>query len=410
MHCERAHSPQKALQIFHDELNLLNLRCQLSIFGTDPRTTKCFLLNSEGNIADIGNGKGIGLQSEISAKYEALEHYLSTQKSFLKNECLSFSLKEIEHRLSDVNKIALPMYYIKKCREKRTPWISMRAFIGDTSCMFPYFLIDPDYRKQPFPHDELDYMSWSEMPTNNGTAIGATFEEAMLHAINELVERDALSCFLLSTFCKEAPSRTKLVQKGTLPDRISQIINKIEKAYEEELLIVDISNDLKCPVFLASFTKQNQLIQPMGTGASLNPEYALERAILEALQSLHLTDEKIKSEDTLILKRFNQWPRLKKCAQCDLKSLSNIEIVGCNQSENSSYKLNESLDLISKILENNNLQIFYAKHYESPSGITCLKVVIPELEQFHRVRYGRFAFPGTRGRALLSNQEIPIVI
>jgi len=104
----------------------------------------------------------------------------------------------------------------------------MQPFIGDSSCIFPYFLIDPDYRKQPFPHDELDYTSLSEMPTNNGTAIGATFEEAMLHAINELVERDAISCFLLSTFCKEVPSRTKLVQKGTLPDRISQIINKIE--------------------------------------------------------------------------------------------------------------------------------------------------------------------------------------
>ncbi len=146
----------------------------------------------------------------------------------------------------------------------------------------------------------------------------------------------------------------------------------------------------------------------MGSGASLNPEYALERAILEALQSFHLIDENLKFYDEQILKRFIQWPKQRKCAQCDLASITqanNLEYVDFKQRKNPINGLHESLHHIIKILEDKGLPAFYAKHYESESGITCVKAVIPGIEQFHRVRYGSFAIPGERGHAILLNQE-----
>ena len=54
-----------------------------------------------------------------------------------------------------------------------------------------------------------------------------------------------------------------------------------------------------------------------------------------------------------------------------------------------------------KISIDRGLSIFYAFHYQSETGVTCVKVIIPGIEQFHRVRYGSFAIPGKRGQKIL---------
>ncbi|HEY4831829.1 MAG TPA: YcaO-like family protein, partial [Waddliaceae bacterium] len=393
MHFERANSTQKALQIFNEELITLRLRCKLSSLGSEPQTTRCWLFHSDNTIADVGNGKGIGLQSEVSAKYEALEHYVSTQSSHLQSQCLAFSFSEIEDSLSHINKEILPINFKGQYKTKTAPWVSLKGLSNNSSILLPYFLVNPDYRKQTFSYDDLDYATFSEIPTNNGTAIGSTFDEAILHAINELIERDAISCFLLATFGKKTPQLIKCIDKTSLPYSISQIIVQLEQDYDEELLIVDISTDLRLSIFLATFTRQNQLIQPMGFGASLGAVCALERAILEALQSLHLYDETSRLEDKEVLTRFNQWPKLHQCAQCDIKSVIKAGLfrqTKFQDSEGLPVGINDTLISTKKALEEKNLSIYYATHYQSESGITCVQAIIPGIEQFHRVKYGNF--------------------
>jgi len=280
----------------------------------------------------------------------------------------------------------------------------MQEYPHDSSMVLPYFFINPDYHKQPFVFDEFNYSTFSRMPTNNGTAIGTTFEEAMIHAINELVERDSISCFLLSTFGKEKPQNLKLIETSSLPSSIAEIVTKIESDYDEKILLIDISSDLEFPVFLAAFTKQKQHIQPMGFGASLYKSYALERAILEALQSLHLYDENLEAEDELILNKFNEWPKLRKCAQCNLMSILEagyFEYFEFKKSPKTFLSLKEILDYMIQLLTAKNLHVFYAEHYHSENGVSCVKVMIPGLEEFHRVRYGHFVIPEERGKTIL---------
>lgn len=407
MYYERANSPEASLIVFEEEIVKLGLTYNVFPIGNSPQTMKCWLLNSDKTIADVGHGKGIGLQSEISAKYEALEHYLSTQKSELKQLCVPLSIEEIEGRLSKVNRKALPSYFFKNCnRMKKTPWIPLQGYSG-ASIILPYFLANPDYINTPFPFDDFDYSTLSDIPSNNGTAIGTTFEEAMVHAINELIERDAISCFLLSTFGRKNPKKIKIISKNSLPPYLSELIAKIESDYDEELLIVDITTDLQFPTFLVTFTKQIHSIQPMGFGASLSTVYALERAILEALQSLHLYDEDLRKEDNQILNTFNQWPKLQKCAQCNLLPLvkaAHYDICEFYESFISN-DLCEMLDNIIRNLGYHDLHVFFAKHYQSVNGISCVKVIIPGIEQFHCVRLGNFVIPGERGIAILSKEN-----
>ncbi len=405
---ERANSPHTSLNLFEEEVLKLGLAYKIAFIGGEPKTTRCWLHHADGTVADVGNGKGIGLQSEISAKYEALEHYLSTQKSGLHKESIPLSFDEIEGTLSDVNRTALPSCYIRLCdRFKKSPWLSLQGYFGSFIVM-PYFLINSDYVSKPFLCDEFDYSTLSDIPTNNGTAIGTSFEEAMIHAVNELIERDAISCFLLSVFGRKNPKKIRIIDKNSLPLYLGELIAKIESDYDDELLIVDIMNDLKFPVFLVTFTKQNQPIQPIGFGASLSTPYAIERAILEALQSLHLYDEDLRAEDAQILNKFNQWPKLQKCAQCNLFPLIKAgyySLSKFHESADCSGDLDEILDTIIRNLEQTDLHVFYAKHYQSGNGISCVKVVIPGIEQFHRVRLGNFAIPGARGISVLSKES-----
>ncbi len=409
MYYERICSPQKAISLFDEELITLNLSYKLSFIGNSPFTSKCTLYHLDNSIADVGNGKGLGLNSEISAKYEALEHYLSTQKSALSNTCFFTSFHEIKNKLSAINIKALPSNLMTTDNEKiKTAWITLKSYSNDHLIYVPYFSVNPDYIKTPFQSDQLNYSTFLVRTTNNGTAIGATLEEAILHAINELVERDAISTLLLSAFAKDRPHRIKILDKSSLPVSLLSIVKKIESDYQEEMLIFDITNDIGIPVFCATFTKQGQSIQPMGFGASLNPCYAVERALLEALQSLHLYDNTLREEDDWILGRFNQWPKLKKCAKCDLLSLvksGNIEERKFLDSANLTDNLQKTIERILDILSKSNLQVFYTNHYYSVSGIACVKVVIPGLEQFHRVRYGSFVIPNDRGVAVLLAQS-----
>lgn len=401
---ERTYFPQKALLFFNEELKKLNLYCKLSFIGHRPQTTRCWLYHLESHsIADVGNGKGIGLQSEISAKYEALEHYVSTQESFLKSQLLWLSFEKIKSELSQENKDILPVNFKNKHKTAKTVWLSLSKFAGNSSILLPYFLINPDYRNRKFLHDQLDYTTFKEISTNNGIAIGTTFDEALLHATNELIERDAVSCFLLATFGKKTPKPIMLVDKTSLPNFLSELITNIEKSYCEELLIVDITTDLEFPTFLVSFTKQPQSIQPMGFGASLSALYALERAILESVQSLHLYDKALKLADSEILENFNFWPKLYQCAECNVNLIVKTGLFQLIkfQDIDPPSRISDALASTVKILERKKFSLYFTSLYTSESGITCVKAVIPGIEQFHRVRYGSFAIPGKRGRAVL---------
>jgi ribosomal protein S12 methylthiotransferase accessory factor len=406
---ERVCSPQKSLMLFDEELAKLNLTCRISYLGNSPQTTRCWLFNQDNSVADIGNGKGVGKQSEISAKYEALEHFVSTQRSDLQEKYLICSFDEIESSLSGSNIKMIP-YNLRNSlnKDKKVPWICLKAYQHDSFLLLPYFLINPDYLSKRFSFDTLDYSAVYGLSTNNGTAIGASIEEAMIHAINELLERDAISCFLLSTFCKEAPDSMKIVNKLSLPAMIIDLIRKIEEDYSEEILVADITSDLQLPVFLATFTKQNQAIQPLGFGASLNSTYAVERAILEALQSFHLYDKDLQTEDELILEKFRDWPKLRKCAQCDLRSFvqsGHLTRSDFFESSQKYYCFHEMLDKLLAILADNSLEIFFATHYQSENGVTCVRVIIPGIEQFHLVRHGNLAIPGERGKLILSKSN-----
>src|SRR5262249_57271616 len=86
------------------------------------------------------------------------------------------------------------------------PCLRYRALTDDSTISAPIFLAAPwytgdDYLQQRRElRDDFDYRSVRRHCLSNGCAVGASLAEAAVHGINEVIERDALSMFLIRAF------------------------------------------------------------------------------------------------------------------------------------------------------------------------------------------------------------------
>ncbi|MCA3077702.1 MAG: YcaO-like family protein [Rhodocyclaceae bacterium] len=124
--------------------------------------------------------------------------------------------------------------------------------------------------------------------SSNGLGAGATFGEAVLQGLTELVERDAIACWgKLSADQKKAVQ----VDPETLPDGPARDLLQRVRAVSAEIAIWDITSDIGVPGFAVTLLDGNPesglpLVGAfMGYGAATCPNRAVMRALSEAVQS-----------------------------------------------------------------------------------------------------------------------------
>ena len=147
------------------------------------------------------------------------------------------------------------------------------------------------------------------------------------------------------------------------------------------MVILDISIDIGVPSRFISMTQQNQLIQPKGCGTSLNREYAVERALLESLQPVHIHNKKLRDDQSNIITNLSCAPLLLRCAIADVKSIAkNILQVGFDSlpSCNNHLNLHDQFQLIKTKIQSKGFSIYYKIISELFSGFTCVKYHIPK--------------------------------
>jgi ribosomal protein S12 methylthiotransferase accessory factor len=114
----------------------------------------------------------------------------------------------------------------------------------------------------------------------NGLAAGNTMEEAILHSMLELVERDAWSIYEF----RERPGADIIVSDDSL---CAQLIKRFNDS-GVEIYLKDLTSDIGIPTIGAAaddvFTKDPELLS-IGVGTHLNPEIAAVRALTEVAQS-----------------------------------------------------------------------------------------------------------------------------
>jgi ribosomal protein S12 methylthiotransferase accessory factor len=122
----------------------------------------------------------------------------------------------------------------------------------------------------------------------SGLASGFTVEEALNHAVCEVIERHAqrLAELQISNPGLGGPPPFRFVDLSTAPAAIQRLARKLTRS-EFQLRVLDITSEIRVPSFEASlFTYTQPYVSTMqGSATHPNAEVAIHMALLEAAQT-----------------------------------------------------------------------------------------------------------------------------
>lgn len=368
--------------------------------GDGIATTHLEILSKDGYRTN-GCGKGIFRQSMASAIFEALEHAYT--QSY--NEEDDRSPKIVDLNGTD-KYLSEGAPYLEKIVRNDELYFSRLPFVNISNLEeidYPAFLIHPRYKAT---HAEelasINNYSLMRYSSNSGSAAGVNINEATLHGILELIERDAIGVALLKSIFKSPPEPVKLVRLWTLPESIQRILHTISRQENVKIEIFDIATDDSVPSFMSFIEAVYTGERFFGSGTSTSSEYAIERSILESLQYLHIS-------------RYIGRPaprRRKPSIVTGIKYISAYLEGGVFQYRGGTKLIDftavsdDSTTLDSKI--KNIISRFKTKGADFyrrvivDDEVAVVQIVAPKLERFHLVARGVIVLPGHRGYQILA--------
>lgn len=415
---QRAYNLDDALLIGLDEAGQHSITPQFKCLNKINQdhihlsTHLCAANNNQLKLSSLGGASGFTQLSKVKALFESLEKSISYKicNHHLLDDLYFFSTSTSPSTQFLLDQCLMPKLLLQEDYQRnRFPWIELTHYQNSTQKIhYPLGLIYTAI--PPLKNFKQDYLS--ELSDNTGLAIGATVDEAIIHGINQWIQRDAYSLFLLKTVINKNPTPARLLSKGTLPDNIAVIISAIEQHFDEELIIIDITSDLNIPSFVVSFTKQKMVLQPQGFGASIAKETALRQALFESIQYKDRFNQNAKAYREENVAFFSSSPLLLKAMIGDLKSLIDNKLyVEVDWSSIESYSLHENLSQQIQFMANLLAKLganLYTKvlHKSSATGVTITYTLIPELEAFSLIRDAKFVPIKRRGLGVLNEQKL----
>jgi ribosomal protein S12 methylthiotransferase accessory factor len=402
---ERELSSHKASSCFLRVIQKLNLTFKIRFLGKKPFTTPiCSLYDQNGNLKAEGCGKGSDEQAILSAKFEALEHFTSLVSN-VQDADLMLSLREfysncvptitshipVEFETLDDQSKNIPLPFIKYKSNNTKKFLYLPA-----SCTHPFYI------DNPYPDDNFNYRNLYSLETTNGAASGCTFTEALIHAIAEILERDSYSLFLVRHFLNPNPEPLNEIITSSLPIDIQRLIATIELEIQSKITIFKLPNELDFPVFLAFFKNEMSIFPFKGFGASMDAAYAIERALLEMIQTYNLDSENITAQTAYVM--LDRWPILQKCIHLDTSRLS-IRDINYESliPQPLPSNLQKYLNLMLESLNDVKFDLFYNITYQDENLVT-LHAIIPQAEDFFVIDKGLLNPLKERAKKLLQEK------
>ncbi len=210
----------------------------------------------------------------------------------------------------------------------------------------------------------------------NGLASGNTIEEAILHGLMEVIERDAWSLAEL------------LKSGGRIISTESQVIMGLIEKFKGagvEILLRDITSDLKVPVVAAvsdDVVLKDPSLLTIGFGAHPEPEVACMRAILEVAQS-RLVQIQGAREDTIkaeIMRRAG-YERMKRINKHWFEKDEEIELKELPGFSNEDIK--EDIEFTLRLLRKRGFErVIVVDLTRKELEVPTVRVIVPGLEVF----------------------------
>lgn len=392
----------------------------------EPTAVQCGLWDADGSEVPygLGAGKGPGGPARVGAQFEALEHAFTGPAV----------LETLPVRLSDAADLAAGPFATDRAvrdvaaqKGARVACVRHEALDGGPPVDVPVFLWAPWY---PVPTEEAakvrrslgdtaEYRSAMSYSVNSGCAVGATRDEALLHALNEWVERDAFSLFLLRSVYDRGPMPAR-VPGEALPGHLRSHLDRARDLVGGPVVLLDLTTDLGVPVVMA-YAPERPGGAPdhrYGLGASLSGELAAERAVTEFVQGELLA--RVVAEQSAAPERSGPFarlvadhdvvagvrarlaghPRLLACAMLDFADRIGEAAPGAMPTETVPPGTGVPLQRAAVVERLAAAGHRVAAHplRTMEHGTVVVQVQCPGLERFHLVNKGHLALPGKRGR------------
>jgi ribosomal protein S12 methylthiotransferase accessory factor YcaO len=216
----------------------------------------------------FGKGLTIG-QNMASACFEFFERYCARMRP--DDRLLEASYREVAHQAADPRLFDLG-------KTTFTPDLKIEWIWAYSLTRRRHLLVPANLVFLPYQADKLD--KHIVMSDSNGIASGNNMEEAILHALLEVIERDLVNITEYNRF----PYRR--IDPATVPEVCHPLLKILEKKGFRVYLLSGYT-DLPIP-FITVFLQHRKISSrcAVSYGAYPDPVIALERAITEAVQML----------------------------------------------------------------------------------------------------------------------------
>lgn len=374
------------------------------VLDDDPGAWVCMLHRDGVELAHgAGMGKGAPDAARAGAVFEALEHHLSGPDCLAIDGISARSAHSVGRGpLADDAAIAM----LAAEPDGLLPCMRSESLTTGSAEYVPVFLSVPAYLERGCDalrrelNDSYDYASVRRYSSNNGWAAGADVAEATVHALNELVERDALSLLLIDQFLGHRPSPLRVMDVATLPADLDSLRRNAEELIDGQIHLIDMTTDLGIPAFIAfSPPRPGRAARIRGCGASLSRGYAIRRALTEIVQlqlgstpanPLHDRKDRGSYDHTVA------YPALHRCRTGDFTPLLRDAIPVTYEETDAPATPRAHQQRLAGTLADRGFDAYVRKHHVTPN-LAVVNAIAPGLERFMIVTDGQVVIPGQRG-------------
>ena len=367
----RIKNPEKTLEEYEDKLKIAGITRVTDITDLDRVGIPVFSAirpTAQSGGVSIYAGKGITkTQAKASAIMEGFERYSAEKQNTDKNKI--GTIKEMENPI-DLNTLILPQDTDKEQLPlDKFEWSEMTELNTKEKYDVPSNFI---YHPYVLENNELTAIIKGN---TNGLASGNNMEEAILHGIFEVIERDAWSIFEITKKNK------KEIDIETIKNKtIKETIEKFEKE-NIKIKLFDITADIQIPTILASSDDtllKDAALLSIGVGTHLNPEIAVLRALTEVAQSratqIHGTREDTSRADFMRKAGYDRMKKINKIYFEESSKKIKLEDIEDKSSEN----IKTDIETCLKELKNNKLEKVLMKDLtREETKVNVVRIIIP---------------------------------
>jgi ribosomal protein S12 methylthiotransferase accessory factor len=313
----------------------------------------------------VYNGKGATVEeSRISAIMEGIERY-SSEMHDRRTPMANYQEMFARGRTVDPRDLIVPEGFDT---DRPIPWYEGFDIVNNEQVFVPAHAVFhplPPHFRGPF------------RTSTNGLASGNTIEEAVFHALAEVIERDAWSLV-------EASRDTGPAVTGMTDPAITEMQEKFRQA-QVEVTVRDITSDIGIPTIAAVADDEllkDPLLLTIGIGTHTSARIAVMRALTEVAQS-RLTQIHGAREDTVLaeMRKKIGYDRAKRINGYWFRDNGTEDYAGIASSDTDDFK--KDIDEIIAALDNQGLdRVIVVDLTREEIGMPVVRVIVPGLEVY----------------------------